>query len=242
MATDAVLAPDSATVLPIYCVEKRRWEGKKEFAPTVTVAPQAVRERAAQSAGQAEVWDEVARANVRLKSSSSSEDLAAGMTKPENARRLGELRKHVVDRLPDNCAGIVVARGGTIIGADLFNSADLFATMRQRVLDSYLSQYALEEGDRPMRVMPDQREVREYLQGCYRSRLAAEDMRGVGQVYGISGNRTGRMLAYEPRFAVEVRERPIRPANQYMVHTSLMQEVIPVRPRPIPMPQGRPER
>lgn len=63
LATDALLGPKSSTVLPLYCVQKGRWRGGKSFAAETTVAPLAVRAKAARRAGQKEIWDEVARAN-----------------------------------------------------------------------------------------------------------------------------------------------------------------------------------
>ncbi|HET6428406.1 MAG TPA: DUF6569 family protein [Phycisphaerae bacterium] len=252
LTTDALLAPDSATILPMYCVQKGRWEGKADFGGHNYVAPQAVRERAAQKAGQDETWAEVARANRRLGSATASEDLAEAMASPENLRQLDELRKRITPRLPEGCVGVVVSDGGRIVGADLFNDPDLFAAMRDKVLNSYLSQYHL--GAAPEhRIVPEppsQNDVRDYLQACYRARVTAADMRGVGQVWDIRGARDGQMLTYGTSLPVPLRgdgRGPgiVRPGRQYMVHLALMQRVVPVKPGPIvpmprPMPRPRP--
>ncbi|KPK86664.1 MAG: hypothetical protein AMJ81_00675 [Phycisphaerae bacterium SM23_33] len=244
LATDALLGPDSATVLPLYCVEKGRWKGSAAFAQISTVAPQAVRERAAQGSGQGEIWQEVARANRRLRSSTPSEDLAAAMTTPENLKKLAELRERIRPKLPRGCAGVVVVREGDIVGADLFNSPELFAAMRAKVIDSYLSQYTHEASAGEADVArPDQHEVRRYLQACYRARFIRAEMRGVGQVYDIRGARFGQTLAHRPGYRIAPAERRIDRAAreaEYMVHTALMQEVVPVRPTPIRVPPPRP--
>lgn len=230
---DALLGPDSTTVLPLYCIQKGRWTGGDHFKGASAVAPQAVRERAAQSAGQDAIWDEIARANSRLESRSDSQDLHAAMAKPENVRRLAELRGHIAPHLPRGCVGVVAVVSGRIVGADLFNSPELFAAMREKVLNSYLSEYGW-----PLPVRPrDQRlpvglvsaeQVREYLRDCYRSRFVPGERRGVGRVYHLRGRRSGQTLGYEER---------------YMVHTALMSSgIIPVRPRPIPPPQPLPRR
>ena len=247
LATDALLGPKSSTVLPLYCVQKGRWRGGKSFAAETTVAPLAVRAKAARRAGQKEIWDEVARANRALGSATASEDLAAAMARPENVKRFAELRKRITPKLPDNCAGVAVADGGSIVGADLFNSAELFAAMRDKVLNSYLSQYA--HGQPPARAArPGQTDVREYLRACYRARFAAGEMRGVGRIYHIRGARSGQTLGYGGPI-IPVRDRkersPLR-AGQYMVHTALLPEIIPVRPvrppRPRPVPRLGPPR
>jgi len=253
LASDALLGPDSAEVLPLYCVEKGRWAGKKGFAADTTMAPLAVRAGAARGADQKEIWSEVARANRRLGSATASEDLAAAMGKAENVKRLADLRGRILPKLPSTCAGLVLARGGTILAADLFNSAELFAGMRDKVLNSYLSQYgwghprAVESG---RFTPPSQQEVRSYLHGCYRAGFSAGPSRGVGRIYHVRGVRTGQTLVYEGEIVpVRPLERPPVRDGGYMVHTALLPEVVPVWPDlpvprvprpPMPRPMPRP--
>ena len=224
LRSDALLAPGTSAVLPLYCVQKGRWRGGQQFDGAPTVVPQGVRERAAAKAGQDAIWSEVARANRRLKSSSATEDLYAAMAKPENVRRLAGLREQIAPKLHRNCVGIVVAAGGRIVGADLFNSAELFAGLRDKVLNAYLSDYGWPVPVRrarmpaPGRVTAEQ--IREYLRGCYRSRFVSGEMHGAGRIYYLRGTRSGQTLGYEARA---------------MVHTSLMSpQVVPVRPLPVP--------
>ncbi|MHC4718783.1 MAG: ARPP-1 family domain-containing protein, partial [Planctomycetota bacterium] len=209
LIADALLAPDSATVLPMYCVQKGRWEGRAGFAARNYVAPQAVRERAAQKAGQDELWAEVARANRRLGAVNTTGDLAEAMASPANRRKLDALRRRIVPDLPGDCAGVVVAHGGRIVGADLFNDPDLFAAMRAKVLNSYLSQYGMGAAPRHRMVPrpPSQNDVRDYLQACYRARVIPSDMRGVGRIYDVRGARHGQMPGSTPSD-----DRPAPPA------------------------------
>jgi len=233
LRTDALLGPQSSTKLPLYCVEKGRWSGEAKFSASPGVAPQAIREQAASGAGQEAVWDEVARANKRMEVSTPSEDLNAAMTGPATARKLGELRDKIIPRLPRGCVGIVVAHGSRIVGADLFNSPELFAAMRQKVLDSYLSQYGwgpriVDDGARDRTPAPgvSQEQVRQYLRGCYDGRFEAGPIRGVGRVWQLQGQPSGQTLGY---------------GDGHMMHTSLTSpRIIPVRPVPLPAPRPRP--
>jgi len=233
LRTDALLGPQSSTELPLYCVEKGRWSGEAKFSASPGVAPQAIREQAASGAGQEAVWDEVARANSRMEVSTPSDDLNAAMTGPATARRLGELRDKIIPRLPRGCVGIVVAHGSRIVGADLFNSPELFAAMRQKVLDSYLSQYGwgpriVDDGGRDRIAAPavSQEQVRQYLRGCYDGRFEAGTLAGVGRVWRLAGQPAGQTLAY---------------GDDQMMHTSLTSpRIIPVRPVPLPTPRPRP--
>jgi hypothetical protein len=231
LRADALLGPGSSTVLPLYCVERGRWKGAGKFDATSAVVPQAVREKAAGRAGQDEIWSEVRRANKRLGSSSASEDLYAAVAKPENARQLTEWRRKVLPHLPRGCVGVVAAYAGRIVAADLFNSPELFSAMRDKVLNSYLSQYGWPLPVRrssQVRIRPVTGEqVRAYLRDCYRTRFVPGELHGVGRVYHLRGVRGGQTLGYNERV---------------MVHTALMSPtILPVRPvpRPVPLPEPR---
>jgi hypothetical protein len=230
LQTDALLGPDSATVLPLYCVQKGRWKGAGKFDARSTVVPYGVRSRACGRAGQDAIWSEVRRANARLESSTASQDLGAAMYKTENVRRLAGLRERITPHLPRGCVGVVVAVGGRIVAADLFNSPELFSAMRRKVLDSYLSEYGWPVPVRRRHVVPVRpnvtaEQVQEYLRGCYRSRFVSGEMRGVGRIHYVRGVRSGQTLGYKGRS---------------MVHTVLMgRDVLPVRPVPVPRPLPR---
>jgi len=230
LRTDALLAPGSTTELPLYCVQKGRWRGKGTFDGAGAVVPQGVRERAAAKAGQDAIWDEVARANRRLKSASDTEDLPAAVSKPENVRRLAGLRERIVPRLPRGCVGVVAVAGTRIVAADLFNSPELFAALREKVLNAYLSQYGWPVPVRRSRVVPAPQvtaeQVRQYLRGCYGGRFVPGEQRGAGRLYHLRGTPPGQALGYQARV---------------MVHTALMSPaILPVRPpRPVPLPGPR---
>ena len=243
LATDALLGPDSATVLPVYCVQRGRWSGAARFKKGVLVVPQAVRERALAKAGQAEIWQEVARSNTRLGVADATEDLARAMSAPANVKRFARLRRRVEPKLPKDCVGVVVAVGDRIVGADLFNSAELFAAMRAKVLDSYLSQHlqaASAKADAAV-ARPTQQDARRYLQGCYRASFTPADTRGVGQLYDIRGARHGQTLAYRRAGGITKGPSAVPSSRAYMVHTALIQRVVPVKPKPKPLPI-RPDR
>ncbi len=230
LATDALLGPDSATVLPVYCVQRGRWSGGAKFNKYSLVVPQAVRERALAKAGQGEIWQEVGRSNIRLGVVDATGDLAKAMGAPANREKFAKLRRRVDSKLPENCAGVVVAVAGRIVGADLFNSAELFAAIKAKVLDSYFSQYTRAASKQaPAAARPSQQDARRYLQGCYHARFSPADSPGVGRLYDIRGARHGQTLAYLTGPGVSKTDTP-RPARRYMVHTALTQRVVPVKP------------
>jgi len=232
LRSDALLAPKSSAVLELYCVEKGRWRGGGAFGGTSAVVPQTLREKATAQAGQDAIWSEVRRANQRLGVSTTTEDLHAALAKPSNARRLAKWRGLIHPHLPRGCVGVVVAHGGRIVGADLFASGELFGAIRDKVLDSYLSQYGWVLPVRrsmPVRPRPVPPEtVRAYLRDCYRCRFVTGSLQGVGRTYHLRGARSGQTLGYNERV---------------MVHTALAGAgILPVRPKPHPVPLPGPRR
>lgn len=220
LRSDAFLRPGSSAVLPLYCVQKGRWEGGKALSGSSGVAPFAVRKSAQDAAGQDEVWAEVARANKQLKSATPSDDLASAMESGETKKQLSAWRERVVPHLPKGCVGLVAAYHGRIVAADLFNSPELFSAMRDTVLDSYLSQYAW-----PLPVKPEAREhvgagvesrdVQAFLRGAYQGRFTPGEQRGDARVYLLRGAPSGQTLVVD---------------DKHMLHTLLMgQDVVPVK-------------
>ena len=234
LARDALLGPDSRVTLELYCVQRGRWEGKASFGGSAGITPYAVRNSVASGSSQEEVWSEVAQANRQLKSAQPDEDLVAAMRAPDTRKNLAKYRAAIVEKLPDDCVGVVVARGGDIIGADLFNRATMFEAFRDDVLDSYLLDVPWDDlSSQPDSAArrPTQFDCRDYLGRCYQSRLVGREASGagVGRLYDLSGPATGSVLGYE---------------GKWMVHLHLALRVIalPVRPppRPIPVPPPRP--
>jgi len=215
LTTDALLGPNSSTVLNVYCVQRGRWAGKKGF-DKILIAPQNIRARAMQEAGQGAIWREVARTSRKFKASDPTGDLVVVLSKQEKTKHFAILRKRIVPKLPEKCVGIVVAKDKKIIGADLFNSPELFTRMKDKVLNAYLGQYTQEELGITAKggfivQRPTQKDVRNYLQACYKASFEQGNLRGVGRIYHIRGARYGETLGFE---------------NRYMIHTTLMQKIV----------------
>lgn len=232
LVRDALLAPDSRTVLDLLCVQKGRWEGGQSFAPRVSVAPLAVRSAASAGVGQDELWQQVRRANEQLGVQREDEDLVSAMQDKTTQTWLAEHRKKVLDALPRQCVGVVVARGVSFVGADLFNRAELFRAVREDVIDSYLLSIGPPSpAVRFRESQPTQEHCKEYLGRCYTARLTPVDSPGAGQLYRLSGDAHGTVLGFK---------------GSWMVHTHLAERVIPVPPRPpqpprpIPLPTPQP--
>jgi len=194
---DALLAPHSEAMLPLYCVQQGRWDqSASTFKRSPACLPLELRDLAAQNAGQSAVWDEVRKSNRQVGVQSETEDFQAGLDAPNVKAELDRCRRRILPALPHNCIGVVVARHGRIVGADLFVDASLFGKLRSKVLDSYA--YGI-IGCRvaPRRRHPTPADAKRFLDHVYRSRFDIGPVWGVGRVRLIRGIAHGNALAYD---------------------------------------------
>ena len=195
---DALLAPHSETILTMYCVQQGRWSAAAPFGRSPSCLPLKLRDLSARGANQSDVWDEIRKSNRRLGVKSETEDFQAGVDNAKVRAGLDRTRRMILPRLPDNCIGLVVARHGRIVGADVFIDAALFHKMRDKVLDSY--GYGL-FGPVHRRflgqVTPDH--ARRFLDRVYRARFEPGQVGGIGRVRLIRGAANGYSLVFDDR-------------------------------------------
>ncbi|NOZ22720.1 MAG: hypothetical protein GXP25_16705 [Planctomycetes bacterium] len=136
---DILLPPHCAPIeLPAYCVEQGRWVKKAEtFKTDGNLASSKIRLRAQKAAGQNEIWSGIAETAKELKQKSATGDFNTVYNQRDVAKKLGEYREEFCRILPRQIVGIVVARNGQFVAADLFGNASLFYKLRGKVLDSY---------------------------------------------------------------------------------------------------------
>ncbi len=137
---DVLLPPRSGPIeVPVLCVERGRWSrGPSGFKSRRSVAPPLVRGSAQAGRSQDEIWAGVDHYQKRLKVESGTGDLQAVHDSPRLKEALADYREHFAERCwRPRAVGMVVARGGRIVGADIFCNAPLFRKHRSRLLESY---------------------------------------------------------------------------------------------------------
>jgi hypothetical protein len=138
---DTLVPPKQTVSVEVYCVEHGRWNGAAAFTTSGGMAESKLRVRAKYRGNQMEVWDEVAKKNASLGAESQSgtyRRLAAG---DEGKKATEPYRKHLAEALKalpqnDHVVGVVAAVNGQIVSADIFATPKLFASYRDRLLDS----------------------------------------------------------------------------------------------------------
>ena len=180
------------TELPVLCVEQGRWDGRQEFKGSPSVALLSVRAAAQTGAGQEHVWAEVSRNAGQLGVASPTQDLQAAQDSPEAREAVGRYRDEFRRHWRREAVGMVVARWGRIVGADVFCNADVFLKHRDRLLESYaLDCYAWRRSharilDGPV-VGPDPGEAERFLRRVLRAGYEEVSTPGAGRGVIVRG-------------------------------------------------------
>ncbi|MBP7867632.1 MAG: hypothetical protein KA419_17005 [Acidobacteria bacterium] len=146
LQVDVLLPPGAVDVsLQAFCVEHGRWTYKsKEFYSERNAAPISVRRVAQQGKAQGEVWQEVACNNAAVGTVSGTGSLSDSF----NTKKVRETKDRLAKRfgdLPARCpraTGVVVRIDGKVLAADLFADRRLFEKLWDKMLESYLVEYA----------------------------------------------------------------------------------------------------
>jgi hypothetical protein len=219
---DVLLPAESGWVaLPVFCVEQGRWRGRAEFGGETSLAALKVRAGVQTGASQQQVWHDVSAYQGELNVSSPTGDLQAVADAPEVREALADYRGAFADCWRPATVGVVVARHGRIVGADLFCNPAVFRKHRDRILDSYAvdclaARRRMEEDEGGLAVAaPHRREAERFLRralgASYRSRptpglgrlltLRGPGIRGAGLTYRgalVHAAFFGEALAIEP--------------------------------------------
>ncbi|NQT15057.1 MAG: HIRAN domain-containing protein [Planctomycetes bacterium] len=140
-----LVASKSTLKVPVSCVEQGRWQYRTRQFESAFCAPPSLRSkkmravhetrasRGTAEGDQGEVWEEVDACLDGLGVESETASLTDGFEAADE--KLQEYRDRL--QLPDDAAGVVVARGDKIIGMDLFGSSATLSSLWPRFSDAY---------------------------------------------------------------------------------------------------------
>jgi hypothetical protein len=225
-----VPARSGPIVVPVLCIEQGRWRGAAgSFDKSLSLAPLAARHSAVAGGSQEEVWSTVSRYQESLGVSSETRDLAAVGQAPEVRKRLDEYRGGFERCWRPQAVGMVVARWGEIVGADLFANAGLFLKHRDRLLDSYATD-CITWPHRERMPEPRQLEAERFLRGVLNAPTFWMPTPGLGRTLNVRGpDVRGSALV----LGDDVLHAALFPAREIIVPR-------PLPPEPMPLPQPMP--
>ena len=155
VAKDMLVLPKSEKVaLPVFCVEKGRWNYKKDamqpFNEYFHVSSMQIRQAIQQSDNQELIWKVIEKINrkneVVSKTQAYTELAQSGVFRTQFMDYFGFFKD--VFKEQKNVIGLVVVSGNEILGCDLFATPHLFEQKYNSLLYSYCTE-AITSGDVP---------------------------------------------------------------------------------------------
>ena len=152
--TDVLIPANTATTIPVSCVEQGRWRHTSEQFSSGKSAShrtrsaklgrvhESLRTSGRHDANQSAVWHEVQMSLGASHASSPTSALSDAYSARQN--ELDEFRTHL--QLPEQAVGVAVFQGGQFQGLDLFDRHSTLAYFWQSLVDSY----ALDLLDQPV--------------------------------------------------------------------------------------------
>lgn len=197
---DVLVPPRSGWLeLPVLCVEHGRWSGRStEFTNRATMSALNVRAGVNLRADQEAVWREVGSYQAALSAPNATGDLQAVQDSPEAREAVRDYRDGFRRHWRGEEVGMVVARFGRIVGADLFCNPAVFRKHRDRLLDSYAidcwsvrRRMELDEEELIAPPAVSQRDAERFLRRALGAGVRPMPTPGWGQLADVGGNRIG---------------------------------------------------
>jgi hypothetical protein len=197
LQNDVLLPPGSGWVdVPVFCTEHGRWEGSStEFGTRGQVVAGRVRERAAKTQSQTEVWAEVDAARADL----GVETPTRAFAKVYDAPRVQAKVEAYADKLGDlpdvlqGAQGVAVAVGSRLVCVDAFGSTALFRKMWPKLLRSYVIDAVSQQPSGRLRIQ----DVQQFMKTAAGAEVVAQPTVGAGSLCRLSArNASGSALVF----------------------------------------------
>ena len=134
---DVVLAPNQRIELRVFCVEAHRWQGGKQLSAGKALLPQSIQKELRKGADQARMWSEIARNNQALQAENATGSLELALKAGPVRKKLAEVRRSIVPRVPQGAMGFIFVDRGRAVGAEFFGKENLARELLPKLLDSY---------------------------------------------------------------------------------------------------------
>lgn len=144
--TNVLLAPQSASIIPVSCVEQGRWDYKSaQFGASPDSAPpsirkilasstmDSIRESGTQASDQSAVWGEISRKQVAM--NACSETMAMSDTYCHVDEELKTYQSRI--KYTPGANGFLVGIGNRVVALDLFDSEEICEQIWDRVIRGF---------------------------------------------------------------------------------------------------------
>lgn len=191
VGVDTVVPAGGKATIQVFCVEHGRWQVETDkFASMNAMAHGKIRAIAQGKQNQAEVWQEVSKANDKLKTQNSTDTYRKNYENPEVLNKLKEYTQIVeVPLKTENTTGVFIAIHGELVGVDIFANAKLFERVRDKLIRSYCMEAILAEDDAVAGLKhPGLAEVQKFFTQLKESKVKITNKDGKYANFHIEGN------------------------------------------------------
>jgi hypothetical protein len=224
--------------VPVFCVERNRWSGSKEFSNSTNMAPAAIQDAIKRGADQGEVWREVRRKSDAVGAESRTESLDEVLESDKVQQEQGKARESLGRFSPPETVGVAFGdlRTGRVVGLELFGNRYLFEHLQEKLIEGYTTELviaAAPAGDDVREAKITQRDVDAFIERVLAGTSRYEETAGSGRGIDLtSGELRGKGVALGEN-VIHLSVQDLRPV------VTPAKPVIDDRPTPQPMPMER---
>lgn len=195
---DLLIPPKSGWVkVSVYCTERGRWVAKsKVFNAPKMAASGKVRQKARIYEEQARVWDEIAISKRSLGVDGKTEAFQDVYhdEKVQKKAKAYQDKLSGVPRMRKRTVGVIVTVGDQILALDIFANHDLFSSLWEKLLNSYIVDAIQEQGRNTVTIV----EARRFLNRIREAGFESRHTPGLGRLYRFeSPDLAGGVLTYK---------------------------------------------
>lgn len=237
VVSEDILLPARSQFLdiPVYCVERDRWNGKTDrFEPGTYMVNPGMRKSVMAGASQETVWRDAEAQAESAGVSSPTRSYTAMYSDDKTASRLSGITAGFRGFCRNDVVGAVIVRRGAIISCDIFADPDVFARLWDKILMSAALDVLNEtSGQRWLDDSLGSRDVRRFLDRAANADYEYTATAGAGRKYRIDDGVSGSAISWD--------DEPVH----VILYEGRM--VVPLRRdddgiRPMPLPEARPDR
>jgi hypothetical protein len=237
---DTILDAQQRADVPVFCVEKSRWSGGKEFKNSTNMAPAALQEQIKRGADQTAVWGEVQKKSEAVGAKSATGSLDEVLDSSKVREEQNKARESLGHFSPPETIGVAFGdlRTGRVVGLELFGNRYLFANLQEKLIQGYTTELVVTAATVDEKELREDRVTRRDVE-AFIERVAAgtsqyEETAGSGRGIDLSsGNLRGKGVAMGEvliHLSVQDLQPAVTPAKPI------------VEPQPVPVPLPTPAR
>lgn len=248
---DTIVDARQRVDVPVFCVERHRWSGEKEFKNSTNMAPAAMQEQIKRGADQAEVWREVDRKSDAVGAKSSTGSLDEVLESDKVQQEQSKARDSLGHFSPPETIGVAFGdlRTGRVVGLELFGNRYLFEKLQEKLIEGYTTELVVASGAVDEKEIREgrvtQRDVEAFIERVAAGTSGYEETAGSGRGVDLtSGELRGKGVAMgETLIHLSVQDlRPVvTPAKPIIEDRDNRDRELDDRPSPRPVPPVDPE-